>query len=631
VVKILRPTRQHIDVALSLQNVAVLHRARRDYVHAEPLYQRALAIREKALGPEHPDVANSLKELALLYQFNSDRQKALPLMMRGMRIEEHNLGLILATGSENQKRAYVAKLSGSTNVNISLFAVSAPGDRQALDLALTTVLQRKGRVLEVLTDSTAALRRRLNPQDRELLNQLFDVRSQLATLALNGPGKMSFDQYRAQRQKQEERAERLESAMSSRSAEFRALSQPVTIERVQALLPEGAALVELVSYVRYDFRLQIRGGKPSYAAYVLAHEGAPAGLDLGEAAPIDSAVSALRAALRDPKRQDVKERARDLDQKVMRPIRNLLGNTRTVLLSPDGALNLVPFGARMDEQGHYLNERYSFTYLTSGRDLLRLQIRAPARQGPMIVADPQFDLRSASSAASQAAARRSLDLGSIDYPPLPGTAEEANELKRILPGAKALIGVQATEAALKQVQGPVILHIATHGFFLRDQTQPVDERRLLLLQEPPASAPLPENPLLRSGLVFAGVKNGWSGNGEDGVLTALEASSLDLVGTKLVVLSACDTGVGDVVNGEGVYGLRRALVLAGAESQVISLWPVSDEATRELMRDYYERLQAGEGRTEAMRHAQLKMQERSSRRHPFYWAGFIQSGNWTGL
>ena len=121
------------------------------------------------------------------------------------------------------------------------------------------------------------------------------------------------------------------------------------------------------------------------------------------------------------------------------------------------------------------------------------------------------------------------------------------------------------------------------------------------------------------------------GEGEDGVLTALEAAGLDLWGTQLVVLSACETGVGDVRNGEGVYGLRRALVLAGVESQVMSLWQVSDEATRDLMVAYYQRLQAGEGRTEALRQVQLSMLHGPTWPHPFFWASFIQLGDWRAL
>jgi CHAT domain-containing protein len=115
-------------------------------------------------------------------------------------------------------------------------------------------------------------------------------------------------------------------------------------------------------------------------------------------------------------------------------------------------------------------------------------------------------------------------------------------------------------------------------------------------------------------------------------LTALEAAYLDLSGTKLVVLSACDTGVGDLKNGEGVQGLRRALVLAGSESQVMSLWPVTDTAAKDLMIPYYRALQRGEGRSEALRQVQLRiLREGRENRHPFYWAAFIQSGEWTNL
>jgi CHAT domain-containing protein len=137
-----------------------------------------------------------------------------------------------------------------------------------------------------------------------------------------------------------------------------------------------------------------------------------------------------------------------------------------------------------------------------------------------------------------------------------------------------------------------------------------------------------ENPLLRSGLALAHA-NRRSSTGDDGVLTALEASGLNLWGTKLVVLSACDTGLGEVRNGEGIYGLRRAFVLAGAESLVMSLWSVSDYPTKKLMTEYYQNLKHGMGRGAALRQAQLKMVKENL--HPFYWANFIQSGEWANL
>ena len=136
--------------------------------------------------------------------------------------------------------------------------------------------------------------------------------------------------------------------------------------------------------------------------------------------------------------------------------------------------------------------------------------------------------------------------------------------------------------------------------------------------------------MLRSGLAFAGA-NLHRGGDDNGILTAKEASGLNFWGTKLVVLSACDTGVGEVKNGEGVYGLRRAFVLAGVETLVMSLWPISDYVTREMMAGYYKGLKQGQGRGDAMRHLQINMIKRKGREHPFYWASFIQLGEWANL
>jgi CHAT domain-containing protein len=139
-----------------------------------------------------------------------------------------------------------------------------------------------------------------------------------------------------------------------------------------------------------------------------------------------------------------------------------------------------------------------------------------------------------------------------------------------------------------------------------------------------------DNPLLRSGLALAGVNEHRSGE-DDGVLTAMEAAGLDLYGTKLVVLSACNAGMGEVKNGEGVYGLRRALVLAGSETQILSLWSVSDKETLHLMAGYYKRLMNGEGRGEALRQIQFGILKEPKFRHPYYWANFIQAGEWANL
>jgi CHAT domain-containing protein len=217
---------------------------------------------------------------------------------------------------------------------------------------------------------------------------------------------------------------------------------------------------------------------------------------------------------------------------------------------------------------------------------------------------------------------------------------EAEALKTILPGATILTQLQATENALKQVKAPKILHIATHGFFLEDveMVSPTDYgfgNRGISVQ-PVEGIPEtpkvenPENPLLRSGIALARFNQRSSSN-EDGVLTALEASGLNLYGTKLVVLSACETGLGDVKNGEGVYGLRRAYIIAGAESQVMSLWKVDDTGTKDLMVSYYNRLMNNEGRSEALRQTQLAMLRSQNYQHPYYWGAFLPIGDWQAM
>jgi CHAT domain-containing protein len=329
----------------------------------------------------------------------------------------------------------------------------------------------------------------------------------------------------------------------------------------------------------------------------------------------------------------------------MEPLVPLVGGAKHLLLSPEGDLDLIPFEALLDRDGRYLVERYSTTYLSAGRDLLRIQVPRESKSAPVIIANPAFgapqtpqavQLAKANPApplsdSSRLAARRSItigkDLSTVYFAPLAGTAEEARAIQSLFPQSKVLSGKQATQSAILQLEAPNILHIATHGFFLEDyHSGPRDA----LGPAPSSGTTALENPLLRSGLALSGANLTQSGP-DNGILTALQAANLNLWGTKLVTLSACDTGVGEVKTGQGVYGLRRAFFLAGAESLVMSLWPVSDTVTREMMTSYYTNLRRGLGRGEALRQAELAMLKRPNRRHPFYWASFIESGAWSPL
>jgi CHAT domain-containing protein/Tfp pilus assembly protein PilF len=635
---------EHPQVAAILNNIANIYKTQGDYAKALELHQRVYSIFEKSLGPYHGSTLVSLGNIARTYASMNDVPNAVKFQALTDEVIEKNLTLNLAIGSERQKLAYFNSLSERTERTISLHVDLAPGDPTARDLAALVLLQRKGRVLDALSGSVSALRQRLSGEDQKLLDELNATTAQLAKLELIGPGQTPPEEFRKQVAALEEQKERLETEVSRRSAEFRAQAQPVTLAAVQAAVPRDAALIEFAIYRPFNPRVDnlYAYGEPRYVAYVIRPQGEVEWRELGPAKEFDARVDAFRQALSDPQRGDVLQLARDVDEKVFEPVRALLGDARQLLVSPDGGLNLLPFAALVDERGHYLLERYSFTYLTSGRDLLRLQVARESKDKPLVIANPLFGEPAKEQIASTNVTvkppapdsrRRSVtaarSLSEVYFAPLDGTAREAQAIQTLFPDANLLTGAQATEAALKQTNAPRLLHIATHGFFLQDANKLAAANAQAATRGTNVNAQS-ENPLLRSGLALAGANlRGTSGG--NGIMTALEASGLNLWGTKLVVLSACDTGLGEVRNGEGVYGLRRAFVLAGAESLVMSLWSVSDYTTRELMTGYYRNLKQGLGRGAALRQVQLDMLKHDRRLHPFYWANFIQAGEWANL
>lgn len=635
----------HPDLALSLNNLAEVYRSMGNYPEAELYLKQALAIYEENLGADHPDIATTLNNLAWLSQAQGESDRAQILLSRSTEIEERNLSLFLAIGSEAQKQAYMNSFAGITNRIVSLHFQDAPENLQIAQLALTTILRRKGRILDALTDSNDRLRQNINSEDQETLDRLAETRSQLATLIFSPPtNPEQQSQYQAQVSHLKAEIDQLEGQLSRRSAAFRLETEPVTISAVQQRIPDKAALVEIVLYRPVNAQSNT-WGEEHYGAYILHATGEPQWVDLGQADSIHQTAQKLHnLTAQQGNLERLQTEARKLDELILQPLRAKLGNVEHILLSPDGQLNLVSWATLIDQNQQYTIENYRLTYLTTGRDLLRFATVEEARQSPVILANPDYDNPGESveiASGRRGENLRSLSLQQLYFTPLPGTAQEADAIAPLFPDATLLTQAQATENALKQVTAPQILHIATHGFFLNvdlvaPAANPFASRGLLgvyALENRVSTAPKPENqenPLLRSGLALAGF-NVRSSDGEDGVLTALEAANLDLRGTKLVVLSACETGVGDIANGEGVYGLRRAFAIAGTQSQLISLWQVSDRGTKDLMVDYYQRLTQGEGRSEALRQVQLAMLQNAEYQHPFFWGAFIPSGQWSKL
>ena len=622
---------EHVLTARALTQLADLHSETGAYAAAEPLYRRAIAIYQKVLGAEHPYLAEASGNLGAVLWARAERQQTLTLFQRSQGIQARNAARFLLGGSEARKRDYLQSLTADAYRNVS-FSLAVPG-QQSRVLGLTSVLQYKGRVLDAVSDSVARLRRSIEPGDQALLEQLGQLASQLSTLSYRGADSLSPEEYRVRESELVARRDALEATLAERSAEFRRTVTPVTVANVSRVLPAKAVLVEWFRYVPFD---PTRGAdapraEPRYIAYVLEPSGELTALDIGPAQVVETLVQEFRAALSNRTRKDIKQRAAALSEKLVAPLRPHLAGVEQILMSPDGALNLVPMAALLDERGEYLVNRFEVTYLTSGRDLLRMETESDRTSSgdAVLVADPDYGQAAGSFADNNPSLQpqRSVDLdrNGLVFGPLLNAALEVRELKALLQldDANVLLRLNATEGNLKRLHSPRVLHIASHGFFLRDPSSPAEAGAM--------AAGLRENPLLRSGIALAGANVRRSGDSDDGILTALEVAQLDLHGTELAVLSACDTAVGEVQNGEGVYGLRRALTLAGAQTQITSLWRVPDAATRTLMVDYYRRLLKGEGRSAALRQAQRAMLGDPLRAHPYYWASLVPVGDWKPL
>jgi CHAT domain-containing protein len=629
---------EHQFVSYPLNLLGAIYKFRGNYAEAETNFLRAVAIKEK-VSPLHPELGGTLTNLAAVYVLKGDLEKAIAAQTRANEILEYNALLNLRIGSEREKLAYMQTLEDVDSNTMTLNFRSEANSQATRELALTSVLRRKGRVLDALSDSFAALRRRFDAQDQKLFEDLNRATTDLVSFVTDGKT-LAPNEYRRGLKTLEEKRDAIENRISRRSAGFFKADESVSLSEVRALIPQNSVLVEFAVYRPVSFKLSGFGldknpqafEEPRYAAFVVGADGEIHAKDLGVMREIDGFVNDLRLALRDPTRKDVKKLARTLDEKLMQPLRAFANGATQFLVSPDGGLNLIPFEALVDENGKYLIENYSFNYLTSGRDLLRMQrAQTISKSKSLIIANPNFGAAAQNNSnTTRKPNRQSItatrNLSETYFAPLAGTIQEARVIQNQFPDAQVLSGESATETALKIINAPRILHIATHGFFLENANainQPQTRNTNVKFEA--------ENPLLRSGIALAGANKRGGGAEDDGILTALEASGLNLWGTKLVVLSACDTGLGEVKNGEGVYGLRRAFILAGTETLVMSLWQVSDYMTRELMTKYYKNLKTGTGRGASLRQVQLAMLKKKSREHPFYWAAFIQSGEWANL
>jgi tetratricopeptide (TPR) repeat protein len=642
----------HPDVGNSLNNLASLYAAQGQYARAEPLHERALKIAEAALSENHPQVAASLNHLARIHLAQQQVDVALPLLQRALTSSEEHLRQEVF-GLSEKRLASVLHLHRANEERLYVAARAYPDNTRILSLALSSVLLRKGRSVQEIANTSHTIYRSLTHSERGTFEQLRALRTQLATLSLAGPGTLSPSDYQQRLKDLAAKDDALEAALAKRSEPVRrllSLPPPVQIvSQVTAALPGDSALVEFVAYQerplisKPSLSLDERDEPVRYLALMLFPGGSIRAVDLGLAEPIDLAALRLHQALAGKAVSYLPE-AHALYKQVFRPLLPYLGKSRRLFLAPDSQLNLVPFAALHDGR-RFLVDSFDITYVTSGKELLPRPESSSSARSVVVLADPHFIAPAAAPAlgaqVTSEPTERSASLEQffssfrsqgLDVPwqPLPGTRKEAQAIQRLFPQAQVLVGAEATKQALLRLTTPGLLHIATHGFFLEDAPSPSGARAVNSFGAAGAGPQaVPEDPLLRSGLVLAGARPQGVPLGahrpEDSLVTALELAGLNLWGTQLVVLSACDTGRGEVKRGEGVYGLRRALLVAGAETVVTSLWKVNDEVTRQLMEGYYHRLVSGHGRTRALREAMRELRRKYP--HPHDWAAFTALGS----
>jgi CHAT domain-containing protein/Tfp pilus assembly protein PilF len=669
------------SIAKTLNSLSAIHASRGDPAKAAALAERALQVTEKAAGPEHPETAASLNKLAKLYQKMGDKAKAAPLAERAAKIAEKTLGpehAETAKSLDNQatlevcqddpaRGSQLAKQAVQAKLKLLTAIVRYASDQQRLiyreranPYSLTAFLKDGPEIASAILHYKAVvpdsmLEDRLitqaasrNAETRDLVGRLRATKDGLAQLIFDLPSDV---QPKAQERRQGEMKtlsaylkvleDNLEKQVAGLGRARRALS--VTVDEVKAAIPQKAALLELVRYSRCAGG---GGWEECYGAVVLATSGDPKWITLGAAAAIEKNITDLRSATQGQatavasSEDPLTAVLQGLHKQLWAPIEPFLpADTKTIIISPDGALSLVPFATLLNSTNQFLAQNYSIRYVSSGRDLL--SEKKGLRKGPVFIfGGPDFSARSSATTTQSPATNAPAadpDRQELQTLPLPDLANSTQEAAQIEVQAKRwdgpvrlLSGAEAGEAQWSAMNTPRIVHLATSGFFLPDAVEDAgaEERRggggLEALFGPgktntpapatlmPESArmfagPVPvKNLVQRSGVALAGAQatlKAWGQGhipppGLDGMVLAQEVGGLKLEGAELVVVSGC-AELGSVQSGDSILALRRAFVQAGAENLLMTLRSGADEETPKMLEDFYGRSQSGGNASQA--------------------------------
>jgi tetratricopeptide (TPR) repeat protein len=657
-------------------NLAAVCRSLGESGKALELQKNSLAVLERALPEGHPDVAAEHGYMAWQYAAGERWSEAAVEVDQARRIFHHHIRHVLSAQSENEQLRFLAT-KDQPWFHVALTIALKAGDDPATNaMAVNWVLNGKAITPEVLGERYVLARRSLSdPNVETIYRKLLTARGELAARSLRSatpaggataagggagasastdsalrsatgaPGGGSAD---AADPAADEAKWSRELGLALKYDNTEWVEVPAVQKRVLAgdrlraegqVLTGNAVLIDFAKFTYVDFRAatsEPSGADQHYAAWVVPPDGPAHIVDLGPAAAIDAAVQRLQDTMKaaiptnnpedprtiitlgeQPSEELYVRRSAELGRLLLGKVYPYAGGYRRWVISPDDNLWLIPWAAVVlpagDKAGRYAVEKHTISVVASGRNLLA---RPPTdvRPGkPLIFADADFG-----------EAQR--DRPGLEFPPLKYSAAEADAIRPLLSryageDPVVLSGGQATESAFRRAESPKVVVLSTHGFFLDKKA---DEKRL------------PVNPFLRCGLALAGanLRDQRPAGDNDGIVFGEEILTTNLRGTDLVVLSACETALGKVRNGEGVANLQSAFQQAGAQAVVGTLWEVQDKQTGKLMRDYFRHLADDRmDKAEALRQAQLdRIKERLASpdraAHPFFWAAPVLTGQW---
>jgi CHAT domain-containing protein len=637
----------HPDYALRLNNLALLYNIMGEYEKTETLFIRSMDIRKQTLGEAHPLYAKNLNSLAFFYTNQGEYEKAEPLFIKASSIIRKNLLRLFNVLSEKEKSNYLSNninLNSISNIFLYKHRLASPlFYKESFDLQLllkSISLANTKMMLESVRSSK-------DTNVQKIFSQWQSNKSMLSKQYVLSIGKRMENLAQI-----EEKSEMLEKELTRISSDFREQQRALQIKTGDVVnrLSDDEAVIEFVSFEYYN-------KKPTdstiYAAYILTKkDSVPHFVPLFEEKQFQQLQQILGGTGKITEKSanvfypDLTQKDKNTKQGealyklIWQPLEPYLAGIKKISYSPAGKLFGIAFHALFIGNDSLLIEKYQLQQYTSTRQvaLRNTESQTVKPTNITLFGNANFSMDSLQLTKQRTDLSGSYVSRSIYTPPLrgannnswpslPGTAEEVNSIKQLFDrnkiATRSFAHTTASEENLKALSGnsPQILHIATHGFFL---PEPNKEKKDKTLNQGSAYT-LADDPLLRTGLILSGGNYAWSGKEpiagvEDGIVTAYEIAQLNLSNTELVVLSACETALGDVKGSEGVFGLQRAFRMAGVKKMLVSLWKIPDRETAELMTSFYTYWMKGETINDAFTQAQADMRKKYS---PFYWAAFV--------